>query len=225
MSRNTPTPARPRPAHGYNAFGRGRPAFALAVVSLTATACASADGAAAPATPTSKAVANQTLRLDSHRADAGATGVVSTRRKLREGRRYTLTVKGTASYYSPISYTAPRRPEVPCGRPERGAMFRSPGTVDGPVGVDAEFVFARPARRSECGRVLDRWSNFQIRTKRYFFHSAVRAGMGRAMRSDHTYTYTIIGRGRVAAFRLVDGAGVQDNYGVFRIGIRDATTP
>ena len=96
--------------------------------------------------------------------------------------------------------------------------------LDGPVGADAEFVFARPGRRRECGRVLDRWSNFQIRTKRYFFHRAPRGGLRGSARSDHSYTYTIIGRGRVAAFRLVDGAGAGDNYGVFRIAIKDATT-
>lgn len=196
-------------------------ASALALASLILPAGALAD-ASAPAA-TTKGFANQTLWLDSHRASAADNGIVRTSQRLRRGARYTVTVKGTASYYSPASY-APRRPLVLCGKPERAAMFRSPGAVNGPVGVDPEFVFARPWTRSQCSRVPGHWSNFQINTNRYFFHPTPRAGTPRAARSDHSYTYTVVGRGRVAAFRLVDRADTRDNYGVFRIGIKAATS-
>jgi hypothetical protein len=186
-------------------------------VSLTLPASALAHDAS---TPPPTAFADETLQLDSHRAIAADNGIVRTRHGLRWGRSYTMTVKGTASYYSPAAYTSPRRPLVLCGKPEMSALFRSRGTANGPVGVDAEFVFARPWTRPKCSRVPGHWSNFQIRTSRYFFHPEPRGGIGDAARSDHTYTYTIIGRGRVAAFRLVDGADARDNHGVFRIGIR-----
>ncbi|MDQ1726533.1 MAG: hypothetical protein QOK14_578 [Frankiaceae bacterium] len=196
-------------------------ASALALASLILPANALADGSSARAVSATKSFANQTLRLDSHRASDADSAIVSTSQRLRRGDRYTLTVEGTASYYSPASYSALQRPLVLCGTPERAAMFRSPGTENGPVGVDPEFVFARPWTRSQCGRVPGHWSNFQIRTSRFFFHPAPRGRTSGAARSDHTYTYTIIGRGRAATFRLVDGAGARDNYGVFRIGIRD----
>jgi hypothetical protein len=192
-------------------------ASALAIASLTLPADAVADDAS---TSTPATFADQTLQLDSHRASAADNGIVRTRRRLRWGRPYTVTVKGTASYYSPAAYRAPRRPLVLCGKPELGAMFRSGGTANGPVGVDPEFVLARPWTRSQCSRVPGHWSNFQIRTSRYFFHPEPRGGIGAAARSDHTYTYTIIGRGRAVSFRLVDRAGAQDNYGVFRIAIQ-----
>jgi len=130
---------------------------------LTLPAGALADGASAPAVSAAKVFANETLRLDSHRATAANHGIVRTRQRLRSGQRYTMTVKGTASYYAPAAYTAPRHPLVLCGTPEPAAMFRSPGAVNGPVGVDPEFVFARPWTRSQCGRVPGHWSNFQIK--------------------------------------------------------------
>jgi hypothetical protein len=191
-------------------------ASALALMSLTLPAIAAGDDASRS---TSTAPAGRMLRLDSHRAIAADDGIVTSRHRLRWGRSYTMTVKGTASYYAPAAYRAPRRPLVLCGKPEPRALFRSAGTANGPVGVDAEFVFARPWTRSQCSRVPGHWSNFQIRTSRYFFHPEPRGAIGDAPRSDHTYTYTIIGRGRVIAFRLVDRADAQDNYGVFRIRI------
>jgi len=225
MSQHAPSPARPPvPARSLSVGAVATTlGSALALVSLTLPASALADGASTPAVSATKVFADEALRLDSHRANAADKGIVRTSQRLRSGHRYTMTVKGTASYYPPAFYTAPRRPLVLCGTPERAAMFRSPDAVNGPVGVDAEFVFARPWTRSQCSRVPGRWSNFQIKTSRFFFHRTPNDGTSGAARSDHTYTYTIIGRGRVAALRLVDGAGAQDNYGVFRIGIKAAT--
>jgi hypothetical protein len=224
MSQHAPSPACPpiparSPSVGAVVKTLGT-VSALALISLNLPASARAEGASAPAVSATKAFAGEKLRLDSHRANGADDGIVRTSLRLRWGHRYTMTVRGTASYYSPASYTDPPRPLVLCGKPEFAPMFRSPGVPDGPVGVDPEFVFARPWTRSQCGRVPGRWSNFQIKTKRFFFHPTPREG---AARSDHTYTYTIIGRDRVGAFRLVDKAGARDNYGVFRVGLEAAT--
>jgi hypothetical protein len=93
--------------------------------------------------------------------------------------------------------------------------------VDGPVGADAELVFARPsasARRCSSPHLPTRWSNFQLSAakKNGFSDPTPVGGEVERPSRDHAYTYVVKTRGFPIRFRLSD-TPASDNYGQLRI--------
>lgn len=160
----------------------------------------------------SAASRTETLVLDSHEGTSdGAAGPVTTTRPLAD-RRYSVTVRGTFSFYGPEAWAVPAGV---CGVPEPRPLLPG-GAPSGPVGFDAETIFALPATQASCARVRlpRRWANFELALGRGWGHprSAVRAGR-------HAYRYVVRGRRRRARFRLVDSFAA-DNYGRLEITVR-----
>lgn len=193
---------------------------------LTAAAVAISMGPALTAPAVSEAAAPtgvlrfERLTLDSHeRRDDGAAGPVRTQRRLQRRARYLVTVQGTLSYYPQALWVAPPVGQTVCGRPDPHPMFPSPGQPAGPVGFDAETMYALPTRPAHCDR-LDlptSWKNFQIATASRFTHP----GSGRRTRPNraHRYRYRIQGSGRPLRLRLVDSEA-SDNYGRLKVTVR-----
>ena len=166
----------------------------------------------------------QTLMLDSYEARAdGAADPVSTSRRLTRVGTCLLTVRGTLSFYPKAEWLAPPPPLAVCGRPEARPRFPSPRGLLGPVGFDAETIFALPTTPERCARlaVPRPWSNFQVAVGTRFVHP--RRLPARASRPDrpHEYRYHVRGRGRPVRFRLLDSQAT-DNYGRLRITVRRA---
>src|SRR5690349_359574 len=93
---------------------------------------------AAFALTTAPAWAEQKLLLDS------AGGEVNTAQPLSAGASYIVRVTGTASIWRIGQWS---QPGTFCGVPEASPMFGSPATArSGPVGWDAETVFAVPPK-------------------------------------------------------------------------------
>ncbi len=169
----------------------------------------------------------ETLVLDSYedRAD-GAAGPVFTRRGLTRRAEYLVTVRGTLSFYPAPLWLMPQAPQVICGRPEPRPLFAAIGQPIGPVGFDAETIFALPTTRAHCDglRLPRRWANFQIAMGRRFTHPRPLPPRGRRVDPSHTYRYRVWGRGRRARFRLVD-SHATDNYGQLQIRVARLRPP
>ena len=177
-----------------------------------ATVCAAPSLAVAaprPSTPPSGSVT-----LDS--SSRGSIPTAETSFTLPKGVWYVATVSGTVSYYSPINYTKPQRPyKILCGAPQTGRQ--------GPVGLDAEFTFARPWTKNKCDRahLPIHWSNFQASTGGNWAHPQTLGVAPTAPTANHTYSYVLQGRNKPATFRLTD-IYYRDNYGTLRISLRPA---
>jgi len=197
-------------------LGRWTSATLIAV----AVACLLVLPQAGHAAPRGGALLFERLMLDANerRAD-GAAGPMHTKRRLRRGARYRVTVQGTLSFYPPAMWMTPPTGHVICGTPEPLPMFTLPGQVTGPVGFDAEMMYAVPTGPAHCGRLgLPRpWKNFQMAAGRRFAHP----GAGRRTRpnSAHRYQYRVRGLGRPLRFRLIDSQAT-DNYGALKITVR-----
>jgi hypothetical protein len=200
-------------------------------------------GAAAPAclimgcllfaTPASADLtSSETLQLDAHEQPEGgdeAAGPVQTSDALTAGTKYTVTVGGTLSFWSPAEYEAPY---FVCGTPESAAMTPSPDQPNGPVSHDAEVTFARAARRdaSECdGLTMPRHQTqleLLMSVGGGFSHVEPIGGPHDSPTPNHTYEYELIGEGEPAAFRFRD-TNTRDNYGVLTIKVEpaDVTPP
>ncbi len=169
----------------------------------------------------------ETLVLDSYedRAD-GAAGPVSTRRRLTRRAEYLVTVRGTMSFYPAALWLMPQPSQLICGRPEPRPLFTGIGQPLGPVGFDAETIFALPTTRAHCDRLRlpRRWGNFQIAAGRRFTHRRPLPSHGRRVDPSHTYRYRVWGRGVRARFRLVD-SHATDNYGQLQIRVRRLRRP
>jgi hypothetical protein len=167
------------------------------------------------------------LVLDSYerRAD-GAAGPVSTRRPLTRGRQYVITVRGTLSFYPAGLWLTPEPPRRICGRPEPRPLFAGVAQPVGPVGFDAETIFALPTTTAHCHRLRlpRRWGNFQIAVGTRFAHRRPLPARSRPAKLSHTYQYRVRGRGRRARFRLVD-SHATDNYGQLHIAVRRLSRP
>jgi hypothetical protein len=160
------------------------------------------------------------LSLDAHPSSSKARviGPVSTRRALRRGRGYFVTVQGTISYHSLADWQA----SPPCGPVESRPMFRSRGVRNGMVGIDPAFTFAASGSDPAlCVLLPARFTRFQISVGGRFAHPEPIGGYPAAPAANHRYRYFVRGRGRRARFRLLD-AYPQDNYGRLRISIRAA---
>ena len=103
-----------------------------------------------------------------------------------------------------------------CGTPQNSAL--------GPVGMDAEFLFARPWTAKACRRYVipTAWSVFQASTAKKAQYAHPRMFVWTpAPTANHTYSYVLLGRGAPAKFRLLDRFP-SDNYGSLSINLRPA---
>jgi len=169
--------------------------------------------------------ATQTVTLDARAGRSPTVAGPVSGPRLERGRHYVVVARGTISYYAGRQYRRPVRPwDTVCGRTEPRPQFRSPGRPNGPVGMDAETVFARPWTRRMCARYPGavNWGNFQISTGGRFRDLPAAGAPFTAPRADHTYAYVVRGRDRRVRFRLVDTRGKRDNYGRLRIRVRPA---
>lgn len=135
------------------------------------------------------------LVLDTNEGTAdGAAGPIRTERRLQRRARYRVTVQGTFSFYPESMWRTPPTGQAVCGTPESGPMFTFPSQPTGPVGFDAETMFALPTTPAHCDRLeLPRpWKNFQMSVGRRFTHP----GSGRRTRPNrkHRYSYRVRGR-------------------------------
>lgn len=146
--------------------------------------------------------------------------------KLAKADWYVATVSGTMSYWAPINYSKPQRPyKIVCGTPEGAAQYSGSRGGNGPVGLDAEFLFSRPWTKNACTRahLPTHWSNFQASTGGGWAHPQILGGVPSAPTPDHTYSYVLLGRNQPVQFRLTD-IYYRDNYGALHISLRPATT-
>jgi len=159
----------------------------------------------------------RTWWLDTHdRGRDNYAGPIKTER-LTRGKPYLIEVKGTFSLFGAVEYRQPL-----CGAPEPRPQYRSRGVRNGPVQADSVFLFADLA--SNCARNQGRlqYTTFGIGVDgRRYRNLWPAGGIPPAVRPDHTYTYAVVGFGKVARFRIFDRQP-EDNYGRLRIRIRPA---
>ncbi len=191
-------------------------------VALGAAALALLPGLAWAGPTTSEGT--QTLVLGAHAKNiTGYAGPKHTGHILPAGTYYVAEVSGAISYYAKRQYSHPSKPwATVCGTPEAGA--------GGPLGIDAEFVFARPWT-SPCPMSLPRhWNNFEISTTNgvTYSHPIPIGGPFSAPTPEHHYDYALIGSGKYALFRLRDmpdgRPSTADNYGHLVIQVRPAVS-
>jgi hypothetical protein len=167
-----------------------------------------------------------TLSLNSyHNWDRHYTPPVSASGDLARNQYEVATVSGTISYYAAINYRVPQRPwTVVCGTPERSALYPGPSGAHGPVGFDAEFIFARPWTQRECAQahLPVVWPNFQMNDGTGWRHPNILGTVPVAPAANHTYSFAAVGHSDRLRFRLVD-IYTRDNYGVLKISLRPAT--
>jgi hypothetical protein len=154
------------------------------------------------------------------------TSPVSSPSKLSRKHLYVATVRGSVGFYEAVDYTAIQVPwHIMCGVPQRAPMFSSAGG-SGPVGNDAEFIFALPLVGHSCARQkLPRpYPNFQANLGDGWNHPNVlsRHRLVKPSRS-HTYEFALTGAGQPVSFRLID-PDTRDDYGSFRIYLRSAVS-
>jgi hypothetical protein len=104
-----------------------------------------------------------------------------------------------------------------CGQPETGPVFPSTKAT-GPAGIDAEYRFGVLTSARVCPDMPLRLPNFQMSAGGAYGHPAPLAS---SVAANHRYQYPLLGTGAPASFRFEDPAG-KDNYGDFRITVRDA---
>lgn len=184
--------------------------------------------AAAPAVANDDAnVKNEKLSLDTF--SQGGPNVVSTSKPLAAGAPYTVKVDGTVNIEPIRDWSHPGG----CGTPDKKPKHKSPGVTNGPVGWDAETVFAIPAPFSRPGFACiagavpfhsTKWyaGGFQINTGAGFGHREPVDGPFSAPRSSHQYTYVVTGSGSPASFRFADFPN-DDNYGVLSVHVKRVT--
>ena len=191
-----------------------------ALVAIAAAAVPLAAPAAGEAASRSGFVRSERLVLDTNEARAdGAAGPVRTERRLRPRSRYRVTVQGTFSFYPASMWLTPPAGQAVCGKPESAPMFTLPGQPTGPVGFDAETMFALPTTPEHCDRLdLPRpWKNFQMAAGKRFTHPG--SGQRSKPKRSHRYSYRVRGLGRPLRLRLVDSEA-SDNYGVLKVTVR-----
>ncbi len=174
--------------------------------------------------PASRVSFAKPLTLDSYSAvHSFHSAPVSTPRALAR-QLYVAVVRGTMSFYEPIDYAAIQRPfTVMCGRALPAPMYSSAGGV-GPVGNDAEFLFAQPLVGKSCSTIkLPRdYPNFQANLGKGWVHpNLVSPRPLKAPTSTHTYTFALDAHGKPVSFRMID-PDTRDDYGSLRIYIRRA---
>jgi hypothetical protein len=171
--------------------------------------------------------AGEQLILDVRQgAQLGAAGPVTTATPLAAGQPYVAIVSGTVSTWPRANWlTGPV-----CGAPEAAPMYPTPSVANGPVGFDAETIFAVPRDAPFPGvPCLPSTVPFHVFTYQTMglqmdagggFAGVVPAGGPyRTPRPDHTYTYAITGAGAPLRIRFADQP-LDDNYGLLHIEVR-----
>jgi hypothetical protein len=133
---------------------------------------------------------------------------------LSQGIKYDVTVVGAVSIWGGW----PRRR---CGKREPRSQFASPGIANMPAGDDAQFRFARPLDRGECGRLPEKTAFFQVDLGSGWFHPVANGNPSKPSGDDeghdqHPYTFTFTGEGLEPQFRFIDYHS-SDNSGRFKI--------
>ncbi len=169
----------------------------------------------------------ETVMLDTFEAGTpampmgdGAAGPVSTATPVAAGTVALVSVRGTMSAFRAHLW-APAPGFHICGTPEPAPLFPSPGIVNGPVGTDSEFNFARPRPNSVfCAVFPNHQVQFQIQinTGGGYQHYEPVAGVPAAPSSSHEYVYALAGTGEPLRFRQLDG-NTDDNYGQYQITV------
>jgi hypothetical protein len=189
---------------------------------LVATASLVAVLAAVPA----RAAAEQ-LVLDLRQgAQLGAAGPVSTAQPLTAGQPYVVTVSGTVSTWPRANWL---RGHV-CGAPESAPMYPTPRVANGPVGFDADTIYAVPRDAPFPGVpcvpstipfhvFAYQTMGLQMDSGAGFAAATPVGGPYSAPRADHTYAYAITGVGAPLRIRFADQP-LDDNYGLLHIEVR-----
>ncbi|MBE2318001.1 hypothetical protein DVA67_018615 [Solirubrobacter sp. CPCC 204708] len=163
--------------------------------------------------------ASEALHLDARGPDVASA-------PLAAGATYYARVSGTVSIWNLAQWS---QPGDVCGSAESGPMYPSSGVTNGPVGFDAETIFAVPpgvpfenfrcvSAQIPMHVTTQTHGGFHIGVDGQFTHAEPIGGPFAVPRADHTYTYRLTGTGRPAVFRFEDNP-TSDNYGRFRITI------
>jgi hypothetical protein len=176
---------------------------------------------AGPAAAEAGEPASEPLTLPAYAPNiTGYAGPVSTPGDLPAGQLFVAEVSGAVSYFSKEEYLHPSGLwDTVCGTP-----IASP---EGPLGADAEFLFARPWT-SPCPQELPgHWSNFELSTgSGVYDHPMPVGGPFTAPTPGHEYSYALVGDGGPATFRLRDipdgHPATANNYGALTIRVRGA---
>lgn len=201
--------------------------FCLSVAVITAALAAAASVASARNSVHKTSATSEVLTLDSYYPwNRHYTPPVASTFKVVSGKYDVATVSGTFSYYSAINYSAPQHPwNVVCGTPEPSSQYSGSLGGDGPVGFDAEFVFARPWRKQKCeaAHLPIRWGNFQMNSGSSWAHPNILGALPTAPTGNHTYSFAVVGNNKRVQFRLFDVL-TRDNYGLVKISLAPATS-
>jgi hypothetical protein len=176
-------------------------------------------------TAAAKSFSDRPLVLDAYSPTRDHfTPPVSSRATLASKHLYVATVRGSVSFYEAVDYVALQAPwHVMCGALQPAPMFGSAGG-SGPVGNDAEFIFALPLVGNTCvnTRLPRSYTNFQSNLGQGWKHPSVLSRQTPVKPSpSHTYEFALIGVGEPVSFRFLD-PDTRDDYGSFRIYLRDA---
>ncbi len=196
----------------------GRIALGAICIALVAAAPAAAQRKEA------KIYESQTIKLRAKAKNIfGFAGPVNTAQALPGGALYVAEVTGAISYYAKKQYVHPSDLwNTVCGEP-----LVEP---KGDLGIDAEFVFARPWTTPCPEKLPVRWDNFELSVNNgtVFAHPRPLNGPFTAPTPEHRYSYPMVGVGKYALFRLRDDPGgnpaTADNYGTLVIHVRKAVS-
>ena len=103
-------------------------------------------------------------------------------------------------------------------------MFATPGFTNSRVGSDPEFLFAFPQSGKKCS--AKNQAALPKRQSSVFFDTGNGLGYttptasnaGSTPKSDHSYTYTVIGAGQPLKIKI-PSSNYKDNYGRFTVTI------
>jgi hypothetical protein len=182
----------------------------LVALGIMAMASLGTTGVASAHTPSkSTKSASNNLVLDSYEPNNDGFAGAVTSKVLPLHSNWVAEVQGTISYYEPSQYVFPSEVHP---------------TAKG-VGMDAEFIFARPSTSKRCAKhpLPAHWGNFEISRGAGFGNRTPIGGRPSVAAPDHTYRYPISGIGKSAQFRLKDRPRTSDNYGTLHIVVRRAT--
>ncbi len=170
---------------------------------------------------------SETVYLDIQ-SIGGQPASVSSDQPLEAGRQYTLVVSGTVSIWPAEAWGK----KYQCGTSEPFPQTPSPGRDNGPVGIDAEVLFAMTRPRSNCanealprpaaevfpgrGVVYDLGSGSQ--------RLVPRGGQPTQPTRDHAYIYDLVGQGAPLTATYTARHG-SDDYGVLTLTIVPGPPP
>lgn len=140
--------------------------------------------------------------------------------RLAAGVTYVVTVEGTHSSWSADEWEA----GVCKGESQSEPMYPSPGTANGPVGMDAAWIFAIPVGSSRCGNAVP-YKGSAVRMSLDGGASFVDLGTitdGVGPSPDHSYEYIVTGQGKTLVMNRGSGSATN-NYGRLYIEVRRAT--